>query len=59
MLFGHPIAIDAGFYATWLDLTSDLVRKKLPKSLSMAKGHMLKTKMNIRLTKTKTYLPHI
>ena len=45
-------AIDAGFFSTWPGLTSDLVRKHLPKSLSTAKGHMQKTKMNIRSTKT-------
>ena len=44
-------AIDEGFFATWPGLTSDLVRKHLPKSVATAKGHMRKTKMNIRSTK--------
>ena len=33
-------AIDAGFFTTWPGLTSALVRKHLPKSLAMAKGHL-------------------
>jgi hypothetical protein len=32
--------IDAGFFATWPDLTSALVRKHLPKSVATAKGHL-------------------
>ena len=45
-------AIDAGFFTTWPGLTADLVRKHLPKSVATSKGHMRKTKMNIRSTKT-------
>ena len=44
--------IDTGFFATWPSLTSDLVRIHIPKSIATAKGHMRKTKMNIRSTKT-------
>ena len=33
-------AIDAGFFATWPGLTSELVRKHLPKLLATAKGHL-------------------
>ena len=33
-------AIDSGFFATWPGLTSDLVRKHLPKSIATAKGHL-------------------
>ena len=45
-------AIDKGFFTTWPGLTSDLVKKHLPKSIATAKGHMRKTKMNIRSTKS-------
>ena len=45
-------AIDKGFFTIWSGLTSDLVKKHLPKSIATAKGHMLKTKMNIRSTKS-------
>ena len=33
-------AIDAGYFATWPVLTSDLVQKHPPKSLDTAKGHL-------------------
>ena len=33
-------AIDAGYFSTWPGLTSDLVRKHLPKSLANAKSHL-------------------
>ena len=33
-------AIDAGFFDTWPGLTSEMVRKHLPKSLATAKGHL-------------------
>ena len=33
-------AIDAGYLATWPDLTSELVRKHLPKLLATAKGDL-------------------
>ena len=45
-------AIDEGYFTTWPGLTSELVRKHLPKSIATAKGHMRKTKMNIRSTKS-------
>ena len=45
-------AIDAGFFATWPGLTSDLVRKHLPKSLATAKGHLRQDRQNIRSTQT-------
>ena len=44
-------AINAGFFATWTGLTSDLVRKHLPKSLTTAKGHLKQDRQNIRSTK--------
>ena len=33
-------AIDAGYFTTWLGLTSKLVRKHLPKSIDTAKVHL-------------------
>ena len=50
-------AIDAGFFATWHGLTSDLVRKDLLRSISTSKGYMRKTKTNIRSTKPKPIPP--
>ena len=44
-------AIDAGFFTTWLGLTSDLVRKQLPKSLATAKCHLQQDQQNVRSTK--------
>jgi hypothetical protein len=44
-------AIDAGFFTTWPGLTSDLVRKHLPKSLATAKGHLKQSPKNLRSTK--------
>ena len=44
-------AIDAGYLATWPGLTSELVRKHLPKLLATAKGHMKQDRQNIRSTK--------
>ena len=45
-------AIDVGYFTTWPVLTSELVRKYLPKSLAAAKGHMRQDRQNIRSTKT-------
>ena len=44
-------AIDAGYFATWTSLTSELVRKHPPKLLATAKGHLKQDRHNIRLTK--------
>ena len=44
-------AINAGYFATWPGLTSELVRKHLPKLLATAKGHMKQYPKNIRSTK--------
>ena len=44
-------AIDAGYFATWSGLTSELVRKHLPKLLATAKGHLKHDRKNIRSTK--------
>jgi hypothetical protein len=41
-------AIDAGFFTTWPGLTSTLVRKHLPKSISTAKGHLRQDRKNVR-----------
>ena len=43
--------IEAGYFATWPSLTSDLVRKHLPKLLSTAKGHLKQDRQNICSTK--------
>ena len=47
-------AIDSGFFATWPGLTSDLVRKKPPKSLATAKGHLRQDRKNVRSIKKVT-----
>jgi hypothetical protein len=44
-------AINAGFFTTWPGLTSDLVRKHLPKFLATAKGHLKQSPKNLRSTK--------
>ena len=44
-------AIDNGFFVTWPGLTSDLVRKHLPKSMATAKGHLRQEQKNLRSTK--------
>ena len=44
-------AIDAGCFATWTGLTSELVRKHLPKSLETVKVHLKQDRQNIRSTK--------
>ena len=44
-------AIDSGFSTTWPGLTSDLVRKHLPKSLTTSKGHIHQYQINVRSTK--------
>ena len=45
-------AIDVGYFATWPGLTSELVRKHLPKVLATAKGHLKQDRQNVRSTKT-------
>ena len=44
-------AINSGFFATWPGLISNLVRKHIPKSLAMAKGHLCQDWKNFRSTK--------
>ena len=44
-------AIDAGYFAIWTGLTSELVRKHLPKSLATAKGHLKQYRQNILSTR--------
>jgi hypothetical protein len=51
-------AIDAGYFSTWPGLTSDLVRKHLPKSLSTAKGHLRQDGQGLPSTKTSDVAPH-
>ena len=46
-------AIDSGFYRSWPQLTSKLVRKHMPTSLPMIKGHLDQQRKNIRSTKPK------
>ena len=43
-------AIDSGFFTTWPGLTSDLVKKHLPKSLATAKGHLRQERQGLRST---------
>ena len=45
-------AIDAGYFATWPGLTSELVRKHLSPSIATAKGHHQQDRQNVRSTKT-------
>jgi hypothetical protein len=47
-------AIDNGHFATWPGLTSDLVRKQLPKSIATVKGHLNQQRKNIRSTQPKS-----
>jgi hypothetical protein len=53
--FSPPIstwtkAIDNNFFTTWPGLTSDAVRKFLPKSLATAKGHLKTSPKHLRST---------
>ena len=57
---GYPVpstwttAIDNGQFTTWPGLTSELVRKHLPKSSATTKGHMHSQRQNIRSTQPAT-----
>ena len=44
-------AIDAGYFSTWPGLTSEMVRKYLPKLLATEKGHLKQDRQNILSTK--------
>ena len=46
--------IDAGYYTPWPGLTSQLVRKHLPKALATAQGHLRQQRQNIWSTKITT-----
>ena len=46
-------AIDAGYYRSWPGLTSKLVRKHMPQSIPMIKGHLDQQRKNIKSTKPK------
>jgi hypothetical protein len=46
-------AIDAGHFATWPDLTSNLLRKHLPKSIATTKGHLRQERQGLRSTQPK------
>lgn len=50
-------AIDAGFFATWPGLTSQLVRHHLQKSEATIKGHLRTARANQRSTKPKVTTP--
>ena len=50
-------AIANGHFATWPALTVDNVRKYLPKSDAMVKGHMNQIRQNIRSTQPKVATP--
>ena len=47
-------AIDAGHFATWPSLTSQLVRQYPPRSIAMYKGHLDQTRKNQHSTKITT-----
>ena len=47
-------AIDAGFFRSWPQLTSKLVRKHMPTSVPMIKGHLDQQCKNIQSTKKPT-----
>ncbi len=47
-------AIEAGYFTTWPGLTTDLVKKHLPKSLARAKGHLRQERQGLRSTQTTT-----
>ena len=49
-------AIDAGYFTTWPGLTSKLVRKHLPMSIEMAKGHLRLAHQHIRSTRNQPTL---
>jgi len=51
--------VNAGYFITWPGLTSDLIRKYLPKSMSTAKGHLRQLRQNISSTKPKEPNPPI
>ena len=54
---GYPVpstwlkAIDKGHFTTWPGLTSDLVKKHLPKSIVTVMGHQHQQHMNLRSTR--------
>jgi len=50
-------AIDAGFFATWPGLTSELIRKHLPKSIPSIMGRMRRLPQGIRSTTKEPELP--
>lgn len=57
---GNPVpsswikAIDKGHFATWPGLTSEMVKKHLPKSEATIKGHLNQIRKNVRSTKQPT-----
>ena len=54
-------ATDARYFATWPSLTSKLVRKHLPTSVEMSKGHLRLARQHIRSTRNQPTLtppPH-
>ena len=44
-------AINAGFFTTWLGITSEIVRKHYAKTIESAKGYMKADRKNTRSTK--------
>ena len=51
-------AIDAGFFVTWDELTTKMVRQHLEPAIKNSKGHMRVVRTNIGSTKN-IGLPHI
>ena len=52
-------AIDDGFYATWPGLTSELIRKHLPKSVPTVMGRQKRMRQGIRSTSKKAAPPPV
>ena len=44
-------AINAGFFATWPGITSEIVPKHYAKTIELAKGHIKANRKNVRSTK--------
>ena len=49
--------IETGFYTSWPGLTSELVKKHLPKSPATVKGHLRQIRKNLRSTQPKIKTP--
>ena len=50
-------AIEHRFFTSWTGLTTELVKKYLPKSAAIVKGHLWKVQQNLRTTQPKPKTP--